>query len=154
MQMEEDPLLPPELGRRAKKRPEFILLVFKWLILILIPAAYLIPHFFMPLGRHPGQRTACRSNLKDLAAALQSYREDHDDRYPESLDQLVSGRYLQQLPTCPAAGKVSYTDYEVSRTPPNFSLSCVGDNHARTYGRSAPNCPRYNALSGFDEPVR
>ena len=74
------------------------------------------------------------------------------------------GRYLLHLlaavvgfvATCPAAGRVTYRDYVCTQSPDNFSFSCVGNNHAKTYtgySTSSNNLPQYSAESGLlDHP--
>lgn len=120
VEREEELLNPPELARKPKKRPKVTFLVMKWLLMILVPAGVFSKYLFTPVGRHPGQWTACRTNLKNLASALEMYSTDYSGQYPESLERLLAGNYLKTLPTCPAAGHMTYTDYQVSRNPTIF----------------------------------
>lgn len=155
MERDEDPLNPPELGPKPEKKPpEVILLVFKWLVIILIPTPLLVRYLFTSAGRSSGQLTACRSRIKEVATALEQYAADNAGCYPRELEQLVKAKNLPKLPTCPAAGKMTYTDYQVARWPDNFTFSCVGDHHVSVYGKSARNYPRYNAERGLEEPDR
>ena len=116
--------------------------------LILLPA-------FLPV-RSSGQLTACKSNCKNLATALEMYAEDNAGLYPDSLDKLIPGNYLRMIPTCPAAGEVTYKDYRVSHKRNNFRFSCVGNNHARAYtgfDKACDNYPAYSAQIGLvDHP--
>jgi len=94
----------------------------------------------------------CKSNLKNLAAALEMYASDNADNYPESLDKLTEHNYLKSIPTCPAAGKMTYLDYQVSTRPDCFSVSCCGDNHKRAFigfNADSTGIPRYNAELGL-----
>ena len=103
-----------------------------------------------------GSLTACKSNLKNMATALELYASDFGGRYPPRLEQLSKGSYLKQIPTCPAAGEMTYTNYHASQNPDDYHLACSGDNHAKAYtGYSAPSYgyPRYSADTGLlDHP--
>lgn len=100
--------------------------------------------------------TACKSNCKNIATALEMYASDNGGHYPESLDRLIPGNYLKVIPTCPSAQKVSYTNYEVHASPDNYSFACVGNNHAKAYTgypADSSNYPRYEGLGGLvDHP--
>ncbi|CAN0409467.1 unnamed protein product, partial [Phaeothamnion confervicola] len=50
----------------------------------------------------------CKSNLKNLATALEFYSTDNAGRYPNSISKIVPG-YLKTLPLCPSAGTDSYS---------------------------------------------
>ena len=103
-----------------------------------------------------GQLTACKSNCKNLATALEMYSSDNGGKYPTDLRLLIEGNYLKLIPTCPSAGYATYTDYRYSQKPDSFSFSCVGNNHARHYqgfSTSSDNFPQYNAEFGLlDHP--
>ncbi|MBS2036510.1 hypothetical protein JST97_16075 [bacterium] len=103
-----------------------------------------------------GQLTVCKSNCKNLATALEMYASDNGGRYPRQLEQLNNTIYLKTLPTCPSAGKITYTNYIVTQNPDSFSFACVGDNHAQAYSsfhKPSRNFPRYNAVDGLiDHP--
>lgn len=97
--------------------------------------------------------TGCKSNLKNIATALEMYASDHDGHYPVRLGQLTPV-YLKTIPTCPAAGRMTYINYHASQKPDNFHVACVGDNHAKSYahyGKSSYNFPRYRAEDGLIE---
>lgn len=153
MEDEVDPLCPPELARPAKKPASILFLIVKWLVLVTIPAAVLIPNFFQR-GHRPMPLSACRNNVKNVATALEMYASDNAGHYPQKLEQLLPGNYLKALPTCPAARRITFTDYQTGHDPDSFTFSCVGDNHARGYGHSALNCPGYNSYEGMVEPAR
>lgn len=107
----------------------------------------LIPNFMRARGQ--GQLTACKSNEKNIATALEMYASDNVGRYPTDLKPLITGNYLRMIPTCPAAGKDTYTEtYQVQNTPDLFSFYCRGNHH----GTLAPeNHPAYNAEMGLVE---
>ncbi len=75
-----------------------------------------------------GSLTSCKSNLKNIATALEMYASDFGGRYPPGLEQLTVGNYLKLVPTCPSAGKMTYTDsYQVAQYPEGFRF--VGRYH-------------------------
>lgn len=94
-----------------------------------------------------GQFTACKSNCKNIATALEMYSSDHGGRYPKRLEQLEGGVYLKALPTCPAAGRMTYVNYQVTTNPDSFSFACCGSNHGSA--QAGPNLPRYSAELGL-----
>jgi len=100
--------------------------------------------------------TACKSNCKNIATALEMYASDNDGRYPAKLQQLVPGNYLLKLPTCPQVNRMTYTDYRCYQSPDSFSFTCVGNNHAKAYtgfSTSSTNFPQYSAECGLvDHP--
>lgn len=107
-------------------------------------------------GHRSGPLSLCKSNMKNLAIALEMYASDNAGNYPHSLDKLIDPSYLHKIPTCPAAGKVTYLDYRVSTEPDSFSFSCCGDNHKGAYTAfqaDSTGFPRYNAELGLiDHP--
>ena len=113
-----------------------------------------LPDFLPP--RAQGQLTACKSNCKNLATALEMYSSDNKGLYPINLDPLVTGNYLRTIPTCPTVGRVTYTDYMSFKKHTSFRFSCVGNNHAKAYsGLSGrfDNFPSYDAENGLlDHP--
>ena len=68
--------------------------------------------------REKARRSKCQNNLKQIYYALSAYRDDHNEQYPKSLDELYD-QYLDDLSVfkCPSsAGPVpasaSGGDYE------------------------------------------
>ncbi|MBX3166038.1 MAG: hypothetical protein KF760_01455 [Candidatus Eremiobacteraeota bacterium] len=109
----------------------------------------LVPNFIK--ARSQGQLTACKSNEKNIATALEMYASDNAGVYPTDLKPLISGNYLRLIPTCPAAGKDTYSEsYQVETKPDTFSFYCKGHNH----GNLLPaDLPAYNAEMGLiDRP--
>jgi len=133
---------------------------FGWILLItalLAVAALsliLVPNFLRARAR--GQLTACKSNLKNIATALEMYATDNAGRYPQSLEKLVDSKLLNFIPTCPSAGKMTYLDYQVVTNPDSFSFSCCGSNHKASfagYKSDSTGFPKYNAIEGLlDHP--
>lgn len=124
------------------------------LLAVGVIAAVVVPNFMRP--KKQGNLTGCKGNMKNLATALEMYASDNAGSYPESLDKLIEPNYLKSLPTCPAAGKMTYLDYQVSTEPDSFSFSCCGDNHKKAYSgfqADSTGFPKYNAELGLiDHP--
>ena len=96
-------------------------------------------------ARLQGQTTACESNCKNIAAALEMYSTDDAGHYPHSMNQLLGADYLKTIPTCPAAGNDTYSaSYEVATEPNAFSFSCTGNHHVMGEGK-----PLWNSLTGL-----
>jgi len=102
-----------------KNRGLTVLELFVILALVALAAWWFGPIF----GRlHHGTdnlHSACKSNLKNIATALEMYATDNRGRYPTGLDQLLQPPtpYLKQIPTCPAAGRSTYGDYQMTYNP-------------------------------------
>lgn len=119
-----------------------------------------------------GQLTACRSNLKNIATALEMYATDYEGKYPSSLT-LLTPNYLRSLPTCPAARVDTYSPtYKlisipiatpspgVAATPQvssttslpklTYHVACRGENHEKA-GVTTPDRPAYNGIQGLIE---
>ena len=55
-------------------------------------------------GRSSSEQVACQNNERMLEKALLKYVEDHQGRYPASLEELKP-KYLQAVPSCPVVGR-------------------------------------------------
>lgn len=113
----------------------------------------LAPNFQRP---HRGNYlTACKSNCKNIATALEMYATDNAGQYPLKLTKLTARMYLKTLPTCPAAGSDTYSNSYVCRqTPDAFSFYCSGNNHGENYAKFVSDCsnfPQYTAEQGLIE---
>ena len=114
--------------------------------------------FVNPRGirsRAQGQLTACKSNCKNLATALEMYASDNGGHYPAQLSLLTQGNYLKVIPTCPSAGSETYSgSYRIHTNPDRFSFLCQGNNHPKAYtGFSPPfdNFPQYTSEIGLND---
>ncbi len=114
-----------------------------------ILAAILVPNFIR--ARSQGQFTACKSNLKNMATALEMWSTDHEGRYPSRLSELTEGgQYLRMIPTCPAAGIDTYSStYQAGQDPDQYQVGCSGHNHGGV--DAGPGYPQYNSVSGLNE---
>jgi prepilin-type N-terminal cleavage/methylation domain-containing protein len=54
--------------------------------------------------REKARRSKCQNNMKQIYYALSAYRDDHNEQYPESLDQLADD-YIDDLAVfkCPSS---------------------------------------------------
>ncbi|MEW6277133.1 MAG: hypothetical protein AB1758_00820 [Candidatus Eremiobacterota bacterium] len=129
---------------RIQRRLEVLLLVACAVGL----AAFLAPNFIKARSR--GSLTACKSNLKNLGAALELYSADHGGRYPRALHALTP-RYLKEIPRCPIVQSDTYSwSYRSHRVPDRYSFCCGGTNH-REAGITACDYPQYNSTQGLIE---
>jgi hypothetical protein len=96
--------------------------------------------------RSDGRLSECEANLQTLATAAKKHAAKNRGLYPKELDDLVQGRLMQRLPTCPAANQMTYTDYTTARSPAAFSVSCCGGHHRKQFkGAGDPlKFPRYS----------
>ena len=97
-----------------------------YLSLLLVLAA-LAPRLFEK-QRAERDLTLCKSNLKNLATALEMYASDNGGRYPVRLKELRSS-YLKDLPTCPVTGSDYSDTYRSTLAPDSYSFGCRGYHH-------------------------
>lgn len=140
---------------QRKKRAGFTLIELMIVIAIIaILAAILVPNFLK--ARAQGQLTACKSNCKNIATALEMYASDNSGRYPldgQFAPSLTGGNYLKTIPTCPSVGSDTYGGpYTSGQTPDCFSFWCSGNNHGKAYtgfNGNATGFPQYNGDVGL-----
>lgn len=118
-----------------------------------VAAALIAPNFIRTCNRGP--LTACKSNLKNLATALELYASDHGGEYPVEFKQMMAGNYLKAVPTCPEAGFLTYS-YRRTGTgkQAGFFMQCCGRHHAQAYSafpKSPHNYPRYSSETGLGD---
>lgn len=110
----------------------------------------LMPNFVLAQGRGKrgyGQLTSCKSNLKNLATALEMYSEDHRGEYPVTLASLTPN-YLKVVPNCPRAGRNTYSQTYTSQAQA-FTMWCSGHHHANV--GTPENFPQYTSRDGLIE---
>ena len=142
---------PKKSGRKAL----IIGLVLGGLLLFLIVAGVLAAIFVPNImrARAQGQLTACKSNLKNIATALEIYATDNADLYPPSLDYLThpagtEGGYMKSIPECYSAGKDTYSESYL-HSENAYLLYCSGHNH-KAVGLEA-NAPAMDSATGLQE---
>lgn len=84
---------------------------------------------------------ACKSNLKNLATALEMYATDHNGHYPKQLQEGVPN-YLKELPSCPTT-KAEYS-YTLNADANKYELVCRGKHEGLPLGY-----PRYKSDKGL-----
>lgn len=80
------------------------------------------------LAQEQSAEQKCSDNLQLLLSSLTRYGKDHQNRFPDKLEDLVP-RYLSQLPKCPLGGS-SYAPYStVEHNPERAVLICSYPAH-------------------------
>jgi hypothetical protein len=95
-----------------KKAPGLSALGFLFLLSsVAVIAAILVPNFVRARSR--SGLTACKSNLKNIGTACEMYGTDWKGLYPKEMS-LLTPNYLKTIPSCPHAGRDTYSaSYEV-----------------------------------------
>lgn len=98
--------------------------------------------------------SSCKSNMREIVAALEKFQMDHYKRYPDTLAALIP-TYLPAIPVCPTADKDTYSASYRYRPPTDTSpgylwLACIGRHHleASVYRHDRPS---YNFKYGIVE---
>lgn len=114
----------------------------------------------MDSGRYGGAFRACCSNLKNLGTALEMYANDSAGAFPNRLDQLVGGKYLLRVPTCPSAHADTYSAGYQAVNPAvpkervseaRYTVVCSGSYHVSATSWP-PNYPQYTSTQGLISP--
>ena len=100
----------------------------------MLVVATIIPSFIVADDRQR-DLVYCKSNIKDLAMAMEMYATDYDSHYPANLGQLTPN-YLREIPQCRRYFQTSYHLQiglnnlgNVQEADHYFLISCVGSNH-------------------------
>jgi hypothetical protein len=103
-------------------------------------------------GKPTSGVSGCAQNVVRIGLAMEAYDGDHG-HFPTSQHELVP-HYLDRLPHCPTAGRMSYrtsfgprTGYNTSDNPRYFLVECCGINHDNLW--IAPDFPAYDNFSGL-----
>lgn len=119
------------------------------LVVVGILAALLIPR--LTRSRMKTLQTACISNIRNVATALQTYANDNSGLYPEQLSRLTEGTTppLRLVPVCPS-GEASYQPgYRVDNENEHFTIACSG-LHYQQLPEVAPGYPQYDSIGRLD----
>lgn len=152
---ERDKGLEAPILEREKKRTGCVspLSLLALLSVMLVLGAVLVPNFLRARAR--GQLTACKSNLKNIATALEMYSEDSNGQYPTGLSKLTPD-YLKFLPQCPGGSSANYVlqlgadaPLNKSKSPDYYYIECRGENHRAT--SITGNYPAFNSIEGLIE---
>jgi hypothetical protein len=94
-----------------------------------------------------GEMTRCKSNLKNLATAVEMWSTDNRGRYPKKVESVVPN-YIKEIPRCPRVYEDTYSaSYKATADPAFFEFSCKGEHH-KAAGVPA-DYPRYNSTVGL-----
>ena len=104
-------------------------------------------------SREEDRLQSCRSNLSIIATAARMYARDNHGQYPKTLEKMAEMKYLDEIPTCPAAGSQTYTDLETNNKPAAVTISCVGGHHRKLFtGSGSPDkFPYYSSIEAAEE---
>ncbi|MBM3462750.1 MAG: prepilin-type N-terminal cleavage/methylation domain-containing protein [Armatimonadetes bacterium] len=117
---------PPE--QRLTRKGFTLIELMVVIAIIAILSSILLPNFVK--ARSQGRLAGCKTNLRNLASAIESYSADNANRYPSSLNVLTPG-HISIIPTCPSAGKNApyLNSYAARSNPDGYSLMCGGSHH-------------------------
>jgi prepilin-type N-terminal cleavage/methylation domain-containing protein len=114
-------------GCRISRRGFTLIELLTVCAIISLLASILVPNFLRSLDN--ARLSACQTNLKNIATALQVYANDNENLYPNALSSLLT-QYISSIPTCPSAIANTYSAGFITATSPaNFTIYCTGSNH-------------------------
>ena len=113
--------------------------------IIAILSSILLPNFVR--ARSEGRLTGCKTNLRNIATALEAYATDNKHRYPPAVTALTPA-FIQTIPTCPSSGSNNcyINGFTSSSDPDNYSVWCNGSFHGELNLRD--NFPQFEPGSG------
>lgn len=90
----------------------------------------MLPNFVRAKART--RLTACESNLRNYATALELYGRDNNSNFPPTGQfSLLVPNYLRIISKCPSCvDNTSYLNgYASAQQPDRYTMMCSGDNH-------------------------
>ena len=117
------------------------------LLFVFILITILLPNFLK--ARTQGSMHSCEHNLKNIAVALEIYKEEFGN-YPSSLECLTDTSIMRALPKCPNFTNTSY-GYEYNNNPPDFTLQCGAEKAHIDTGKhhTEGHWPQYTSKKGL-----
>ena len=118
-----------------------------------LAAILVIPRLFIR-PRNGGQLSSCKSNLKNIADAMEMYSTDYMGKYPARMD-LLTPNYLKTIPKCPQNGTNAYKMWVGVDAPmrpagyKDYYYICCVKGHTRV--DVGPGYPAYDAVIGLVE---
>lgn len=117
---------------RHKKHGFTLVEILIAIAIIAILSAIMVPNYSK--SRSNANFVSCKQNLRNIAAALETYATDHDGVYPDYLAELTDSSYpyLKVMPFCKECGDPSSYEqgYEKATAPNTFTVRCKGTYHA------------------------
>ena len=143
--------------KKLLKKKGYTLIELMIVIAIIgIMASIMIPNFVR--ARAEAQLSACESNERNLANALNMYAVDNGGNYPTSSGgpggmTLLLPNYMPGLPVCPTDQSQYYYKANSSNPKLGFTIYCQGDftmllgpNNGGPPG--SPHYPKYSLTGG------
>ncbi|MBN9420549.1 hypothetical protein ABS71_19155 [bacterium SCN 62-11] len=137
------------MRRKTGKRGFTLIELMVAMAIIAILAAVTLPRLMT--ARYRAYLSACLVNERNIATALESYRNDNRV-YPADITILVKanmGGDISKLPTCPSAPSTAY-QYVVTADGDVYTVYCPGWHHYQLPGHDL-GYPQYAAGSGIKE---
>ncbi len=114
-------------------------------------AAIIVPNFIRAKPR--GTTTACKSNLKNIATALEMFSVDEKGAYPATLAGLTPN-YLKIIPNCPSANFDSYSQSYESHVRPLEKPRVFCQGYHPPNQECEANLVKLNERSALDPEIR
>jgi len=131
--------------RRNKQRGFTLIELLTILFIISVLAAIAIPHLRRAVVK--ADVVGCKSNLRNIAAAITVYSNDNNHLFPDQLYRLTPS-YVQSIPCCPGVSANTYSaGYETNTDYNIYTIYCKGKNHS-DYGYTVDE-PYYTSSDGL-----